>query len=95
MKFLPINFDVTLALADVLRAADLPYAAGFVDVSSPPNVPKRSYRLVPSLRVSGALSSAVRPPAKTILGSRDRVGHQRPPGSNAGQDLQPLVSAAC
>ena len=56
MKLLPTNFDVTLALADVLRAAGVPYAAGFVDVSSPPNVPKRSYRVIPCLRVSGPLS---------------------------------------
>jgi hypothetical protein len=56
MKRLPTNFDVTLALADVLRGAQVPYAAGFVDVSAVPNALKRSYRLVPSLRVCGPLS---------------------------------------
>jgi len=53
---LPTNFAVTLALADVLRSVGVPYAAGFVDVSSVPNVPKRSYRVVPSFRVSDPLS---------------------------------------
>jgi hypothetical protein len=59
MKLLPSNFEVTLALADVLRAAGAPYATGFVDVSSVPNVPKRRYRLVPCLRVSGPLSEVL------------------------------------
>jgi hypothetical protein len=59
MKFLPSNFDVTLALADVLRAAGVPDAIGFVDVLSVPNVPKRSYRVVPRLRVSGPLSEVL------------------------------------
>jgi len=36
MKPLPTNFAVTLALADVLRSVGVPYAAGFVDVSSVP-----------------------------------------------------------
>jgi len=56
MNHLPSNFDITLALADVLRAAGVPYTAGFVDVSSVPDVARRSYRLVPCLRVSGPLS---------------------------------------
>ena len=56
MNPLPTNFDVTLALADALRGVGVPYAAGFVDVSSVPNVLKRSYRVVPGFRVSGALS---------------------------------------
>ena len=59
MNHVPTNFDVTLALADVLRSAGVPYAAGFVDVSSVPNVPKRGYRLIPSLRVSGPLSQVL------------------------------------
>jgi hypothetical protein len=59
MKLLPTNFEVTLALADVLRAAGVPYAAGFITVSSLPNVPKCSYRLIPCLRVSGPLSEVL------------------------------------
>ena len=59
MNHLPTNFDVTLALADVLRSAGVPYAAGCVDVSSVPNVPKRGYRLTPCLRVSGPLSQVL------------------------------------
>jgi hypothetical protein len=56
MNHLPTIFDIRLALADVLRAAGVPYAAGFVDVSSVADVARRSYRLIPSLRVSGPLS---------------------------------------
>jgi hypothetical protein len=56
MNHLPTIFDIRLALADVLRAAGVPYAAGFVDVSSISDVARRSYRLIPSLRVSGPLS---------------------------------------
>ena len=56
MNHLPTNFDITLALADVLRAAGVPYAAGFIEVLSVPDVPRRSYRLIPSPRVSGPLT---------------------------------------
>jgi hypothetical protein len=56
MKHLPTNFDITLALADVLRAAGVPYVARFVDVSLVPDVPRRNYRLIPSPRVSGLLT---------------------------------------
>jgi len=59
MKRLPTNFAVTLALADVLRGAGVPYAAGFVDVLSVPNAIKRSYWLVPCVRVSGPLSEVL------------------------------------
>jgi hypothetical protein len=55
-SLLPTNFDVTLSLADVLRGAGLPYAAGFVDVSAVPDVPKRGYRIISCLRVRAPLS---------------------------------------
>ncbi len=55
-SLLPTNFDVALSLADVLRAVGLPYAAGFVDVSAVPDVPKRGYRIVSCIRVRGPLS---------------------------------------
>ena len=59
MKHLPTNFDVSLALADVLRAADVHYAVGSVRVSSVNNVGKRLYRLVPWRSVSDPLSQVL------------------------------------
>lgn len=55
MQQIPTNFDVTLALADVLRGAGVHYPIGSVSVSSVANVRKRFYRLVPWRSVSSPL----------------------------------------
>ena len=59
MQHLPTNFDVTLALADVLRAAGVHYPMGSVNVSSVANVRKRCYRVVPYRSVSSPLSEVL------------------------------------
>jgi hypothetical protein len=59
MQHLPTTFDVTLALADVLRAAGMHYQLGAVSVSSVANVGKPLYRLVPWRSVSSPLSEVL------------------------------------
>jgi hypothetical protein len=76
MKLLLTNFDPTLALADVLRAVDMPCATGFVDVLSVPSAPKRSYRLVPRLRMGGPLSQVLSGILQAVLRAGERMGHQ-------------------
>ena len=56
MQHLPTNFDVTLALNDVLRAVGVHYPIGSVNVSSVANTRKRFYRLVPYRGVRSPLS---------------------------------------
>lgn len=58
MQHLPTNFDVALALADVLRGAGVHYP-GSVNVSSVAHTGKRFYRLVPYRSVSSPLSEVL------------------------------------
>jgi hypothetical protein len=56
MRRCPTEFDITLALADALRGADLPYAHGFVEVSRLLDVLEPRFRLSPTRHVSVPLS---------------------------------------
>ena len=59
MQHFPTDFDVTLALADVLRGADVHYPIGSVSVSSVADVRKRFYRLVAWRSVGSPLSEVL------------------------------------
>jgi len=66
---LPTNFDIALALADVLHAAGVHDPIGSVDVSSVANSRKRFYRLIPypsaSIPLSEVLSGLLQRPFST------------------------------
>ncbi len=59
MQHLPTNFDITLALADVLRAAGVHDPIGTVNVSSVANTRKRFYRLGPHPSACSPLSEVL------------------------------------
>ena len=59
MMRLPTEYDLTLALDDLLRSAGVHWGDGAVSVSSVPTITKRIYRLVPCVSVTRPLSQVL------------------------------------